>query len=74
MSLPGIFPWAATTLAVARAMMISPSVLVLDEPTSSLDQTSKESLLTMLRSLAEDTTIDATRQRKMLSMADHFSK
>ena len=61
-------------LAVARAMMISPSVLVLDEPTSSLDQTSKESLLTMLRSLAEDTTIlmSSHDNAKMLSMADHF--
>src|SRR4029078_12680222 len=40
-------------LAVARAMLVSPPVLLLDEPTRSLDPLAAESMRALIHSLAE---------------------
>lgn len=43
-------------LALARAMLASPPVLLLDEPTRSLDPLAAARMRTLIRSLADDTT------------------
>jgi ABC-type multidrug transport system fused ATPase/permease subunit len=44
-------------LGIARAFVTSPSVIVLDEPTSSLDPSREKSLIDELARLHEDTTV-----------------
>ena len=47
----------AQRVAVARALIADPSVVVLDEPTASLDQTVRSRLLVMLRQLQQESGI-----------------
>jgi ATP-binding cassette subfamily C protein LapB len=58
-------------LAVARALIAKPSILLLDEPTASLDAASEQA---MVRSLDEATrgitTVFVTHRGAMLQMAD----
>jgi ABC-type multidrug transport system ATPase subunit len=41
-------------VAVARALVLQPSVLLIDEPTVGVDLLARDEILTMLRSLADD--------------------
>lgn len=41
-------------VALARAMLLDPAVLVVDEPTASLDRVSADSVIALLRGLADD--------------------
>ncbi len=50
-------------LAIARALLRAPSLLVLDEPTSSLDGVSEVGVRTVLRSIRPGTTILLTAHR-----------
>lgn len=53
------------------ALLHSPSLVILDEPTSSLDTASEEALLTRLRGwLAGRTMIAVTHRNTVLSLCD----
>lgn len=58
-------------VAIARALLYDPQVLILDEPTASLDPASERRLLTRMKSLCEGkTTILITHKGPMLSLVD----
>ncbi|SUG14211.1 ABC-transporter ATP-binding protein [Salmonella enterica subsp. arizonae] len=40
-------------IAVARALILKPSLIILDEPTSSLDKTVQAQILSLLKSLQQ---------------------
>jgi ABC-type bacteriocin/lantibiotic exporter with double-glycine peptidase domain len=44
-------------VALARALAMNPRILVLDEPLSSLDPETEQSLVNLLRELARDKTV-----------------
>lgn len=46
----------AVRVAIARALVLSPSLLVLDQPTKGVDLLERDSVLRLLRSLADDGT------------------
>ncbi len=57
-------------LAVARAMLVDPLILLLDEPTSSLDAESEHLLVDALRQFCQDrTTILVTHRPMLLALA-----
>ena len=61
-------------LALARALIRRPSILMLDEPTSSLDAQNEAELLSTLRQLAMQrriTIIAVTHRLRLASVADH---
>jgi ABC-type multidrug transport system ATPase subunit len=47
-------PAQRTRIAMARALLLAPRVLVADEPTLGVDLTQRDSILRLLRSLADD--------------------
>lgn len=64
----------AQRLCLARALTMRPDVLVLDEPTSSLDAASKAGIEALVRSLADDglTVVMVTHEvRQAIELADH---
>lgn len=59
------------SINLARALLHSPSLVILDEPTSSLDTASEEALLARLRGwLAGRTMIAVTHRNTVLSLCD----
>lgn len=59
-------------VAVARALVASPAILIADEPTSNLDRASAESLIGFFRELHQDqemTLVVATHDRRLLAIA-----
>ncbi len=58
-------------IAIARALMGDPPILVMDEPTSSLDRVAEEELRTSLLGLARDHTILLVTHSPMIVQACH---
>jgi energy-coupling factor transport system ATP-binding protein len=60
-------------LAVARALAVGPALLVLDEPTSQLDEASAEMLTAVLREVADAGTaiVTASHDPVLIAVADH---
>ena len=59
-------------IALARALLREPALLVLDEPTSQLDAEAERQVLAALRSLRGETTVvAATHRRPVMEAADH---
>ncbi len=56
-------------LAVARAILTRPAVVLLDEPTSSLDGASEADLVALLKGLASDRLVIAVAHRPALAQA-----
>ncbi len=60
-------------LAIARAMVIDPAILILDEATSNIDAQSAAEVLEAVRALMKDrTTIMVTHDQTMFSYCDHY--
>lgn len=60
-------------VAIARALLMSPPILLLDEPTSSMDFTSEEEFKRRFRMAAEGkTVIIVTHRNSLLEMADRL--
>ncbi|WP_407926707.1 type I secretion system permease/ATPase [Aquipseudomonas guryensis] len=61
------------TVLLARALLLDPPILLLDEPTSSMDNTSEDTLRNRLHSLAQGKTVLLiTHRASMLSMVDRL--
>jgi len=60
-------------VAVGRGLMAKPKILLLDEPTSSLDNTSEERLKQQLAEIVADKTLLlVTHRTSMLSLVDRL--
>jgi putative ABC transport system ATP-binding protein len=60
-------------VAVARALVTNPAIIIMDEPTGNLDQRNSENILQMIRTLQEQTSttfIIATHDPKVAAAAD----
>jgi putative ABC transport system ATP-binding protein len=62
-------------IAIARALVHEPGLIVCDEPTSALDHASGQSVLELLRGIADDgrTLIVVTHDQRILSFADRIA-
>ena len=59
-------------VAVARALLKAPAMLIFDEPTAHLDAESASSLMENIRAIAERATVlVVSHDRRVFSMADH---
>ena len=60
-------------MAIARALALSPSLILADEPTTHLDYIQVEEVLKVLRTLASGgrVVVVATHDQRLLSLADH---
>ena len=58
-------------LSIARALVSDPSVIVMDEPTSAMDNATEQELVTRLKTdLADKTVILITHRGNLLSLVD----
>lgn len=59
-------------VALARALLLSPRILMVDEPTASLDRGSADTVIDLLRSLADDGTsvLVAAHDPRLIEVAD----
>jgi putative ABC transport system ATP-binding protein len=62
-------------IAIARAVVHEPRLIVCDEPTSALDHATGQSILALLRGIADDgrTLIVVTHDQRILSFADRIA-
>ncbi|WP_415888790.1 type I secretion system permease/ATPase [Neptuniibacter sp. SY11_33] len=61
------------TVAVARSLIHDPNILILDEPTASMDNSSEEQIKTMLNAYAKDKTmLVVTHKMSLLSLVDRI--
>ncbi len=60
-------------IAIARAMIAKPNILLMDEPTASMDNATESQLVDRLLTATTDTTcVFVTHRGAMLKMADHI--
>jgi ATP-binding cassette, subfamily C, bacterial LapB len=59
-------------VAIARALLSRPRILLLDEPSSMMDPATEQKLITRLRSLADTTIVLVTHRMAMLSLIDRL--
>lgn len=58
-------------IALARALLLFPKILILDEPSSSMDQTTEKILIEKLKTIIKDrTVIIATHRASLLELVD----
>ena len=57
-------------IGIARAMYLNPSILILDEPTSSLDEENEEKIINKLFSMPNITIIMISHNSKILNKCD----
>ncbi|HWX86772.1 MAG TPA: ATP-binding cassette domain-containing protein [Solirubrobacteraceae bacterium] len=62
----------ATLMMIARALVLDPSLLVIDEPTEGMDPAGRDTVMALLRSLAEEgrAVLVSTGEATALSYAD----
>ena len=61
------------SIAIARAMIAKPNILIMDEPTASMDNATEAQLVERLLKATTDTTcVFVTHRGAMLKMADHI--
>jgi len=61
-------------IAIARAMINQPELIIADEPTSSLDQTSRDQFLSLLKAAVDQQGSTLLFVSHDMSLADHFSR
>ena len=59
-------------VAIARALLMRPPLLLLDEPSSMLDPASEQKLITRLRALQDTTIVVVTHRMAMLALVDRL--
>ena len=57
-------------VAIARALLLQPKLLLLDEPSSMIDPTAEQALMQRLRALKDTTIIVVTHRMAMLALVD----
>ena len=60
------------TVAIARALLTSPPLLLLDEPSSMVDPATEQKLIGRLRALADTTIVLVTHRMAMLALIDRL--
>ena len=60
-------------IAIARALAVSPSIIVLDEPLASLDASAQAQLANMLRALADTTNVGMLLISHDLAIVHHIA-
>jgi putative ABC transport system ATP-binding protein len=61
-------------IAIARAMINKPQLLIADEPTSSLDQKNRDNFMSALMSLVSEHRITLLFVSHDMSLANYFSR
>ena len=61
-------------IAIARALINKPKLLIADEPTSSLDQKNREAFMTMLMSIVKDNGITLLFVSHDIALARYFNR
>ncbi|MDF1643258.1 MAG: ABC transporter ATP-binding protein [Pseudomonadales bacterium] len=61
-------------VAIARALVNKPQLLIVDEPTSSLDSTNKDAFMALLMSIVTDNNITLVFVSHDLSLARYFNR